>query len=182
MIRLILPSGFSEPFHGSSYVQVVTWNNSACPDAATILTYSESSNPESPFSADQTQLFSRKQWVPERFCLNDVIANTVKTKDLGAACAQAGTLTYRLHAHPRARVVGARVYVNGKLVRRVRGRRLRTVTIPRPNLPTFTVKIVTRLSTRGRVVSRRSYAGCTRTKVRHRARHSRRRSRARRRA
>ena len=168
-------SGFSEPYHGSSYVQVVTWNNSACPDAATILTYSESSNPESPFSADQTQLFSRKQWVPERFCLNDVIANTVSTTNLAPAssCPQASRLSFRLHAHRRARVVRARVYVNGKLVRRVRGRRLRSVTIARPRQPSFTVKIVTTLTTGGHVVSRRSYAGCTRTKVRHRARHAR---------
>lgn len=72
-------SGFSEPYLGSSYVQVVTWNDQPCPDAATILTYSQSSNPDSPFSADQTQLYSRKQWVPESFCPSDVQANTLST-------------------------------------------------------------------------------------------------------
>ena len=61
-------SGFTPVHDGSSYVQAVTWNNSSCPDAATILTYSESSNPRSPFFSDQTRLFSRKVWVPEYFC------------------------------------------------------------------------------------------------------------------
>jgi acyl-homoserine-lactone acylase len=60
--------GISEPEHGSSYVQVVTWNDGACPDARTILTYSESTNPKSPFFSDQTKLFSKKKWVAVRFC------------------------------------------------------------------------------------------------------------------
>jgi acyl-homoserine-lactone acylase len=77
-------SGFSEPYLGSSYVQVVTWNDQPCPDAATILTYSQSANPDSPFSADQTQLYSRKQWVPERFCPSDVQANTLTTTTISA--------------------------------------------------------------------------------------------------
>jgi acyl-homoserine-lactone acylase len=65
-------------------VQVVTWNDQPCPDAATILTYSQSANPDSPFSADQTQLYSRKQWVPERFCPSDVQANTLTTTTISA--------------------------------------------------------------------------------------------------
>jgi acyl-homoserine-lactone acylase len=61
--------GVTEPEHGSSYVQVVTWKSgSSCPDARTILTYSESTNPGSPFYADQTKLFSRKKWVTDLFC------------------------------------------------------------------------------------------------------------------
>jgi acyl-homoserine-lactone acylase len=56
------------PDFGSSFIQVVTWTRAACPEGATILTYSESSNPASPHYADQTALFSRKQWLPDRFC------------------------------------------------------------------------------------------------------------------
>ena len=56
------------PDQGSSFIQVVTWNDTACPVGATILTYSESSNPASPHYADQTTLFSHKQWLPDRFC------------------------------------------------------------------------------------------------------------------
>jgi acyl-homoserine-lactone acylase len=39
----------------------------AGPQARTILTYSESANPASPHHADQTRLFTQKQWVTERF-------------------------------------------------------------------------------------------------------------------
>jgi acyl-homoserine-lactone acylase len=68
--------GITEPEHGSSYVQVVTWNNSGCPNARTILTYSESTNPKSPFYSDQTKLFSRKKWVPDLFCVKAVRRGT----------------------------------------------------------------------------------------------------------
>ena len=37
------------------------------PVTRTILTYSESANPDSPHYRDQTVLFARKQWVTERF-------------------------------------------------------------------------------------------------------------------
>jgi acyl-homoserine-lactone acylase len=63
------------PDLGSSFIQVVTWNDSACPVGATILTYSESSNPASPHYADQTRLFSRKQWLPDRFCEAQITAD-----------------------------------------------------------------------------------------------------------
>ena len=42
---------------------------------ATILTYSESSNPASPHYADETRLFSRKQWLPDRFCEAQITAD-----------------------------------------------------------------------------------------------------------
>ncbi|MBV9379829.1 MAG: penicillin acylase family protein [Streptosporangiaceae bacterium] len=64
------------PDSGSSFIQVVTWpNKSGCPATATILTYSESSNPASPHYADQTRLFSRKQWLPDRFCPAQIAAD-----------------------------------------------------------------------------------------------------------
>jgi acyl-homoserine lactone acylase PvdQ len=63
------------PDDGSSFIQVVTWNDTACPVAATILTYSESSNPASPHHTDQTRLFSRKQWLPDRFCPAQIMAD-----------------------------------------------------------------------------------------------------------
>jgi acyl-homoserine-lactone acylase len=71
--------GFAENEFGSSYVQVVTWGKKACPEAATILTYSLSSNPESPFAGDQTEMFSKKQWLPEHFCGRDVLEHTLST-------------------------------------------------------------------------------------------------------
>jgi acyl-homoserine-lactone acylase len=63
------------PDDGSSFIQVVTWNNSSCPVGATILTYSESSNPDSPHFADQTKLFSRKQLLTDRFCQAQIMAD-----------------------------------------------------------------------------------------------------------
>jgi acyl-homoserine-lactone acylase len=72
-------SGFAENEFGSSYVQVVTWSRKACPEAATILTYSLSSNPESQFAGDQTEMFSKKQWLTEHFCSRDVLEHTLST-------------------------------------------------------------------------------------------------------
>jgi acyl-homoserine-lactone acylase len=78
-VKWVAGKGVSEPEHGSSYVQVVTWGRGSCPDARTILTYSESTNPRSPFFADQTRLFSRKKWVPDLFCRADVLRGTKTT-------------------------------------------------------------------------------------------------------
>jgi acyl-homoserine-lactone acylase len=71
--------GFTEPYLGSSYVQVVTWNKSPCPNAVSILTYSESTNPRSRHLSDQTQLFSHKRWVTDPFCMPAVRAATLTT-------------------------------------------------------------------------------------------------------
>jgi acyl-homoserine-lactone acylase len=64
------------PDTGSSFIQVVTWaRRGACPVGSTILTYSESSNPASPHFADQTKLFSKKQFLPDRFCPSQIAAD-----------------------------------------------------------------------------------------------------------
>jgi acyl-homoserine-lactone acylase len=70
--------GLTQPDGGSSFVQVVTWNDGPCPDARTILTYSLSTDPTSPHYADQTALFSRKRWVTDRFCASAIAASPVK--------------------------------------------------------------------------------------------------------
>src|SRR5215472_1535339 len=64
------------PDAGSSFIQVVTWQpHSSCPVGSMILTYSESSNPSSPHFADQTKLFSKKQFLPDRFCPAQIAAD-----------------------------------------------------------------------------------------------------------
>ncbi len=64
------------PDTGSSFIQVVTWPaHGTCPVGATIVTYSESSNPASPHFADQTKLFSKKQFLPDRFCPSQIAAD-----------------------------------------------------------------------------------------------------------
>jgi len=65
----------TSPDDGSSFIQVVTWNNTDCPVGATILTYSESSSQASPHYADQTELFSKKEWLPDRFCESQIAAD-----------------------------------------------------------------------------------------------------------
>ncbi|CAM5244206.1 Acyl-homoserine-lactone acylase OS=Streptomyces violarus OX=67380 GN=FHS41_005484 PE=3 SV=1 [Streptomyces violarus] len=62
------------PF-GSSHLQAVGWDGSRCPVARTLLTYSQSSNPESPHYADQTRLFSDEKWVTSRFCEKDILSS-----------------------------------------------------------------------------------------------------------
>jgi acyl-homoserine-lactone acylase len=49
------------PRHGTSYIQVVTFDDKG-PVADGLLSYSQSTNPESPHFADQTRAFSAKQW------------------------------------------------------------------------------------------------------------------------
>jgi acyl-homoserine-lactone acylase len=54
----------------------VTWEpGSACPVGSTILTYSESSDPTSPHFADQTKLFSHKEFLPDRFCQSQIMSD-----------------------------------------------------------------------------------------------------------
>ena len=49
------------PYHGSSYIQVVTFDAKG-PVADAVLSYSQSTDPASPYYADQTWLYSRKGW------------------------------------------------------------------------------------------------------------------------
>ncbi len=68
--------------HGSSFIQAVSFTGSGCPDARTILTYSQSTNPKSAHYVDQTKLYSRSGWVTDRFCRADVLKATLSTVQL----------------------------------------------------------------------------------------------------
>ena len=68
--------------HGSSFIQTVSFTGNGCPDARTILTYSQSTNPKSKHYSDQTKLFSRGGWVTDRFCEKDVARATKSTQRL----------------------------------------------------------------------------------------------------
>jgi acyl-homoserine-lactone acylase len=65
--------GDTEVVHGSSYIQAVSFTGDRCPDAANLLTYSQSSNPNSPHYADQTAVFAASHWVRARFCESDIL-------------------------------------------------------------------------------------------------------------
>ncbi|MEV7388141.1 penicillin acylase family protein [Streptomyces sp. NPDC091215] len=67
--------GYTDVSFGSSHIQAVGWDGSGCPVARTLLTYSQSSNPNSPHYSDQTPLFSGGKWVTARFCEKDVLSS-----------------------------------------------------------------------------------------------------------
>ncbi|MBH1934433.1 penicillin acylase family protein [Streptomyces sp. AV19] len=60
---------------GSSYVQAVGFDGTACPVARTLLTYSQSSDPTSPHYGDQTELFSAGRMIRGRFCEKDILSS-----------------------------------------------------------------------------------------------------------
>ncbi|MEO0435501.1 MAG: penicillin acylase family protein [Pseudomonadota bacterium] len=65
--------GYVNPRAGNSYIQAVTWDESECPIADVVLVPSQSTDPESPHFADQTKLYSDKQWVRFPFCDQDIV-------------------------------------------------------------------------------------------------------------
>jgi len=66
------------PGTSSTYIQAVTWaSGNPCPQAATVVAYSESDNPASAHCDDQTKLFSRRQWATAYFCPAQVAAHAV---------------------------------------------------------------------------------------------------------
>jgi acyl-homoserine-lactone acylase len=69
--------GFPNVPHGSSFVMAARFTGDEdCPvDARTILTYSQSTNPNSPYFADQTRMFSNKEWKDEAFCEDEIAAD-----------------------------------------------------------------------------------------------------------
>ncbi|MDE0443860.1 MAG: penicillin acylase family protein [Gammaproteobacteria bacterium] len=68
-----LRDGGYRPRSGNSYIQAVTWDDD-CPLAETILLSSQSSDPDSPYFADQTELYGRKQWVSFPYCESQIEA------------------------------------------------------------------------------------------------------------
>jgi acyl-homoserine-lactone acylase len=83
------PAGFTNVPHGSSFVMVTSFNG-GCPDDRSILTYSESENPNSPYFADQTRMFSKKQWVDPPFCADEVNNNPDLTNQVIQGCLPGG--------------------------------------------------------------------------------------------
>ncbi|MFD9252588.1 penicillin acylase family protein [Streptomyces bottropensis] len=67
--------GYPEVSSGSSHIQAVGWDGGRCPVARTLLTYSQSSNPNSPHHLDQTRLFAAEKWVTSRFCEKDILSS-----------------------------------------------------------------------------------------------------------
>jgi acyl-homoserine-lactone acylase len=118
--------GYPNVPHGSSFVMVARLDGSRCATARSILTYSQSTNAESRFSADQTRMFSRKAWKPMLFCEKDILADRdlTITRFGRAKCTSRRAIAYHLPLRKRERIKRVRVTVNGKRVKvRRAGRR-----------------------------------------------------------
>ena len=62
---------------GNSHMQAVTWDDNECPIADTLLVPSQSSDPESAHYADQTELYSRKEWIRFPYCEAQISATQI---------------------------------------------------------------------------------------------------------
>jgi endoglycosylceramidase len=94
----------------------------------------------------------------------------ISPRRTAAGCYDRRRFTFRIVRPRHGRVVAVTVYVNGRRVRRVRGRSVGRVSITRLPVGRFTVKIVARTSRGGRVVTINRYTGCGQRRVRHRHR------------
>jgi acyl-homoserine-lactone acylase len=81
--------GYPNVPHGSSFVMVTSFTG-GCPDDRSILTYSQSENPASPYYADQTRMFSKKEWVDPPFCASEVNGNPSLSNDVIHGCLPEG--------------------------------------------------------------------------------------------
>jgi hypothetical protein len=91
------------------------------------------------------------------------------------ACRDRRRFTFALHHGPRSRVVDARVFINGKLAKHVRGSNLKHITITRLPQSRFTVKIVTTSNHGSTLTSTRVYRGCVKSRPHTTSNHHRRR-------
>jgi len=93
------------------------------------------------------------------------------------ACIASARLPFRIRPVPHGRVVRAVAFVNGHRVARKRGRNLKRISFVRPAGQVLHVRIITFNNKGGRVVTKRTFTGCTaRTRVigrphRHRVKH-----------
>jgi acyl-homoserine-lactone acylase len=77
--------GYRNVTGGNTYIQTVTWDESDCPVAEGLVAHSQSTDPDSPFYMDQTQLYSDKVWPPLPFCIDEIervkIGETMNLED-----------------------------------------------------------------------------------------------------
>ncbi len=73
--ELVENEGYSDIRHGNSYMQTVDWDESDCPNAYALLSYSQSSHSASEHYDDQTRLYADKEWVDMAFCEAEIVAD-----------------------------------------------------------------------------------------------------------
>ena len=74
--------GYTDIVHGNSYIQAVTWDETECPDAYAVLTYSQSTDPASDHYSDWTELFSGKGWNDMPYCAADIEAAKIPGSEI----------------------------------------------------------------------------------------------------
>lgn len=74
--------GYTPIVTGNSYIQSVTWNEDGSPNARAILTYSQSPEPDSPFYADQTKIYSQSEWIDMPFTDEQIATKLVREETL----------------------------------------------------------------------------------------------------
>jgi acyl-homoserine-lactone acylase len=65
--------GYSPIIHGNSIIQFVSWNEQGKVVPRGILSYSQSQEPDSPHYSDQTELYSRGEWIDFPFYEADIV-------------------------------------------------------------------------------------------------------------
>jgi hypothetical protein len=72
-------------------------------------------------------------------------------------------MLFHLHQPTHSRIVQVDAYIDGRHVKRVKGDRVTTLTLKRPNKNDFVLKIVARAANGQRNISVRTYHRCTKT-------------------
>lgn len=67
--------GYTPVVHGNSIIEIVSWDDDGKVNPRGILTYSQSQEPDSPHYADQTELYSKGQWIDFPFHEEDIANN-----------------------------------------------------------------------------------------------------------
>lgn len=67
--------GYTPVVHGNSIIEVISWDDKGKVNPRGILTYSQSQEPDSPHYADQTELYSKGQWIDFPFHEEDIVNN-----------------------------------------------------------------------------------------------------------
>ena len=79
---LVEGQGYADIRAGNSYIQAVSWDETDCPDANAVLTYSQSTDPASENYADATRLYSESGWIDMPFCEAERDAQEVRRETI----------------------------------------------------------------------------------------------------
>jgi len=80
--NLVDGEGYSDIPTGNSYIHTVTWDETQCPDAFAVLTYSQSVDPASPHYSDMTEVYSAGEWNDMPFCPEDIEADKISETEV----------------------------------------------------------------------------------------------------